>query len=136
MSAPHLPRPPSGQDEETVLEALLETDGHRVVRVEGSCMFPTLEPGDLALVVPFLGLPRPGQIVAARLEGFVAVRRLRRIEMRGGRRVYRLHGDGRDCPASAVQREDLLGRVGAVVRQGRRLDLDRRPGGPHDGVPG
>lgn len=134
MTTGPLPRP-SGQDEETVLEALLEAGGHGTVPVDGSCMLPTLHPGDLALVVPFLGLPRPGQVVAARVEGVVAVRRLKRVELRGGRRLYRLRGDVRGFPGSAVRREDLLGRVGAVVRQGRRLDLDPGPGRARDGVP-
>jgi peptidase S24-like protein len=135
MTTGRLPRS-TGKDEEIILEALLEATGLGSVTVDGSYMLPTLGPGDLALVVPFLGLPRSGQIVAARIAGTVVIRRLKSIEFLGGRRLYRLRGETRECPTTAVRREDLLGRVGSAVRQGRRFDLRGDPDRPREGVPG
>ncbi len=133
MSSAQVPRY-CEQEVETVLEVLLENGGHQAVPVLGSCMCPALGPGDLALVEPFLGLPRPGEIVAVRAGGIVVIRRLRCVDMRAGRRVYRLAGEVRDCAPSTARRDDLLGRVRAVVRQGRRLDLGSTPGSSRGGT--
>ena len=107
-----------------VLDALL-TDGHGwLVPVRGHSMLPALREGDVAVVAPFLGLPRLGQIVLARgAANLLLVHRLVDVEMRLGRRVYRLQGDAERAPDAGVLREDLLGRVIAVVRDGRRLSV-------------
>jgi polysaccharide export outer membrane protein len=112
------------RDAETVLCALLEAGRMLTVPVSGESMRPTLLPGDAVEVAPFLGLPRPGQIVMARLAGVLVAHRLRRVGMRKGRRLYRLQGDAERSPDRGILREDLLGRVVAVIRQGRRLELD------------
>ena len=107
-----------------VLEALL-SDGHgMLVPVRGRTMRPALVEGDLAVVAPFLGLPRPGQLVLARVAGnILVVHRLVDVELGQGRRIYRLQGDAEAAPDVGVLREDLLGRVIAVVRDGRRLPI-------------
>src|SRR5439155_13931525 len=95
-----------------VLDALL-SDGHgMLVPVRGRSMRPALSEGDVAVVAPFLGLPRPGQIVLARGAGNVlVVHRLVDVELGTGRRIYRLQGDAETAPDAGVLREDLLGRV-------------------------
>ncbi len=108
---------------DVVRETLLEPGGILVVPVDDSTMRPCLVPGDLVEVVPFLGLPRPGQIVVARVSGNLVARRLESVEMIGGRRRYRLRGDAGTEPVAGVLREDLLGRAVAVVRQGRRMGV-------------
>jgi hypothetical protein len=112
-------------DSRPVLDALL-LDGQGLhVTVHGWTMNPALLEGDVAVVAPFLGLPRPGMIVLARdSTSTLAVRRLVGIEMGALRRVYRLRGDSGNAPEAGVLREDLLGRVIAVVRDGRRLPID------------
>ncbi len=110
-----------------VLDALLRIGQGTLVPVTGSSMLPTLRPGDVVQVSPFLGLPRPGQLVLARLSGVLVVHRLVAVEMGAARRLYRLQGDAERGPDGAVLREDLLGRVTAVVRQGRRLEVEDRP---------
>ncbi|MFQ5876154.1 MAG: SLBB domain-containing protein [Acidobacteriota bacterium] len=110
-----------------VLDALLGAGSGVLVPVRGDSMRPALAGGDHVLVAPFLGLPRPGQIVLARRADGLVVHRLRRIEWRDGRRLYRLQGDALPYPDAGVLREDLMGRVVAVVRDGRRIDLDDRP---------
>jgi polysaccharide export outer membrane protein len=109
---------------ETVLLALMETGQVLTVPVRGESMRPTLLPGDAVEVAPFLGLPRPGQIVLARLSGALVAHRLRGVVMREGRRLYRLQGDAERGPDQGILREDLLGRVVAILRQGRRLELE------------
>jgi polysaccharide export outer membrane protein len=90
-------------------------------------MEPALRDGDAVVVAPFVGPPRPGQIVLARLGALLVAHRLRRIDApRGGPRLYRLAGDASGFDA-AVGRGDLLGRVTAILRAGRRLELDDSP---------
>ena len=116
---------PLERDAAPVLDALL-SDGHAaLVPVRGASMRPALVEGDVAVVSPFLGLPRPGQIVLARTgPNLLVVHRLVSVEMGGGRRLYRLQGDAERAPDDGVLREDLLGRVTAVVRNGSRLSID------------
>lgn len=110
-----------------VLEALMSLGRHTLVPVTGTSMRPTLVRGDVVEVGPFHGLPRAGQIVLARLRGALVVHRIVRIERANGRRVYRMRGDAEPGLDPGLLREDLLGRVRAVVRQGRRLEIDDRP---------
>ena len=134
MSAPRAPRlaghsePPSGaveRDALPVLDALL-SDGHStLVPVRGASMRPALIEGDVVVVSPFLGLPRPGQIVLARTAGGpLVVHRLVDVELQSGRRLYRLKGDTETGADAGVLREELYGRLIAVERDGQCLDAD------------
>ncbi len=108
-----------------VLDALLLGGHAALVPVTGASMRPSLIRGDVVVVSPFLGLPRPGQIVLARAHpGVLVVHRLVDVELRAGRRIYRLQGDAEPAPDAGVLREELLGRVTAVVRDGRRLPIE------------
>ncbi len=118
-----------------VLDAILSEGHGMLVPVRGRSMRPALVEGDVAVVAPFLGLPRPGQLVLARGAGNVlVVHRLVDIEMGTGRRIYRLQGDAEAAPDTGVLREDLLGRVIAVVRDGRRLPIDHPSFAPPAGL--
>ncbi len=110
-----------------VLDALLGIGGLISVPVRGPSMQPALMDGDVVIVAPFLGPPRPGQIVLARLRHGLVVHRLVRIELEAGRRRYGLQGDANGTPDPGILREDLLGRAVALVRQGRRFEIDDRP---------
>jgi polysaccharide biosynthesis/export protein len=110
-----------------VLEALMESGAMPSVRVAGRSMHPTLRDGDRVVAAPFLGLPKPGQIVLARVAGILVAHRLVAIQSGAGRRIYRLQGDAEAAPDAGILREDLLGRVVAVLREGRRLELDDSP---------
>jgi polysaccharide biosynthesis/export protein len=110
-----------------VLEALMETGTLPSVPVAGGSMHPTLRDGDRVVAAPFLGLPQPGQIVLARVAGVLVAHRLVAIQSASGRRIYRLQGDAEVAPDAGVLREDLLGRIVAVLRDGRRLEVDDSP---------
>jgi polysaccharide export outer membrane protein len=110
-----------------VLDALLGLGAEIMVPVRGSSMSPTLIDRDQVIVAPFLGPPRCGQIVMGRHGDRLVVHRLTRIEMRNGRRRYLLQGDARRRADPGILREDLLGRVVAFIRQGRRMGIDDRP---------
>lgn len=115
------------RDAAPVLDALLGVGGQMMIPVRGSSMRPTLHDGDHVIVGPFLGLPRVGQIALGRCGDRLVVHRLVGIERVDGRRCYLLQGDARHAPDAGLLREDLLGRVVAVVRQGRRIDIDDSP---------
>jgi polysaccharide export outer membrane protein len=117
----------TARDAAPVLEALMNIGQHTLVPVTGSSMRPTLLPGDAVEVGPFHGLPRPGQIVLARVASGLVVHRLVRVDMVDGRRSYRLRGDAGRALDAGLPRQCLLGRVRAFVRQGRRLEVDDRP---------
>jgi hypothetical protein len=119
-------RAEAATEAEVVRDTLLEPGQAMVVPAGDSAMRPCLVPGDLIEVAPFLGLPRPGQIVVARVSGNLTTRRLAGVEMIAGRRRYRLRGDAVPEGGEGVRREDLLGRVVAVVRHGRRMSMDDR----------
>lgn len=115
------------REAEPILDALL-SDGHLTfVPVRGRSMRPALVDGDTVVIGMFLGLPRPGQIVLARVEGILVVHRLVAVEMRDGRRRYRLQGDAEPEKNAAVTRENLLGRAVAIVRDGIRLPIEDDP---------
>ena len=119
------------QDVARVLDTLIEAGPFEALPVSGSIMSPTLLDGDSVIVMPFLGLPRAGQIVLARIAGRPAFRRLLGVSMVDGRRLYHLQGDVRPAALSRVHREDLFGRAIEVVREGRRRPIDegaRNPG--------
>jgi polysaccharide export outer membrane protein len=110
-----------------VLAALLEEGVSVGIPVTGDSMRPTLVPGDRVIAAPFLGLPRPGQIVLARAASALVAHRLARVDLIDGRRVYRLQGEACDAFDAGVPREALLGRVVAVLRRGERLPIDEGP---------
>ncbi len=112
------------RDAAPVLEALLDLGGTALMPVRGGSMHPTLRDGDRVMVAPFLGLPEPGQIVLARFAGNLIAHRLVSIQIQSGRRVYRLQGEHEPGYDAVALREDILGRVVAVLRQGRRIDID------------
>ncbi|MEE9291532.1 MAG: SLBB domain-containing protein [Acidobacteriota bacterium] len=114
-------------DADPVLDALVGFGGQMVIPVRGSSMHPTLVDGDRVIVGPFLGLPREGQIALGRQGVHLVVHRLVDVEMAGGRRRYVLQGDARQAPDRGLLREDLLGRVVAVERNGRRIEVDDSP---------
>ncbi|HKB07692.1 MAG TPA: S24/S26 family peptidase [Candidatus Polarisedimenticolia bacterium] len=112
------------RDAAPVIEAIL-ADGHALrIPVRGVGMHPALREGDVAVIAPFLGLPRIGQIVLARSAEGPLLARLVDVELQAGRRMYRLKDDAEGGADAGVMREELYGRLIAVERDGRCLDAD------------
>ncbi len=133
MSAGRLDREalaaPPGRDTpaletEPVLAALLQGGLDVSLPVRGDSMRPTLVPGDRIVVAPCLGLPRPGEILVRRDAAGIVAHRLVTVAMEDGRRVYRTQGDNEPGLDAGCRREELLGRVVAVLRDGRTLPID------------
>jgi polysaccharide biosynthesis/export protein len=127
MSATRLAATTGDREAAPVLEALLEGGLAVGIPVTGRSMAPTLVPGDRIVVAPFLGLPAPGQIVVFSAVAGIVAHRLVSVDLRDGRRLYRTQGDAEDGLDAGVRREELLGRVVEIVRDGRRLAIDDSP---------
>ena len=120
---------PGEHDTDLLLDVLLEAGLSGSIPVTDDGMRPTIGRDDRVIVTPFLGLPRPGQIVMARHQGRIVVRRLVEVRMAGGRRRYCLSADAAPGRTLAVLREDLIGRPAAILRRGILCPLDDGPGG-------
>jgi len=112
---------------ELLLDVILEAGLTGSIPVASDAMRPLLERDDRVIVTPFLGLPCPGQMVLARHEGRVVVRRLVDVRLSAGRRRYCLQADSGPAPEIEVLREDLLGRPSAVLRRGVISPLEDGP---------
>jgi polysaccharide export outer membrane protein len=123
---PGSPRPeaPGALETEPVLEALLQGGLDVSLPVRGDSMRPTLVPGDRIVVAPCLGLPRPGEILVRRDAAGIVAHRLVTVVLEDGRRLYRTQGDNEPGLDAGCRREELLGRVVAVLREGRTLPID------------
>lgn len=116
-------------DTDILLDALLEAGLSGSIPVTDDAMRPAIERDDRVIVTPFLGLPRPGQMVMARHQGRIVVRRLVEVRMAGGRRRYCLSADAAPGRTLVVLREDLIGRPTAILRRGILCPLDDAPRG-------
>ncbi len=115
---------PGGNDTDLLLDVLLEAGLSGSIPVSDDEMRPTIERDDRVIVTPFLGLPCPGQMVIARYQGRLVVRRLADVRLTEGRRRYCLKADTGPARRFEVLREDLIGRPTAIVRRGVLRTLD------------
>jgi signal peptidase len=94
------------------------------LRVAGSSMIPILWPGDLVFVRPcdFSQL-EPGMVIVFRQNERLVIHRIIRWEH--GAVVTR--GDARARLDGPVDREDVIGRVDEVLRNGKPVDLNGSP---------
>jgi ribosomal protein S18 acetylase RimI-like enzyme len=87
----------------------------------GRSMWPLLRPGDLTIAEPLTGAPREGDVLVYRKGTYLIAHRFIGL-LSDGR--LRLHGDfllDEDPPLAPT---DVLGRVVAIERDGRRISLD------------
>jgi len=89
-------------------------------RAMGGSMYPLIENGDVLTVVP-LGRRAlaPGDIVEFLHPGHGGLRVHRVVGRRNG--AYLVQGDGLSEPDGWIPRENILGRVTGITRQGRRI---------------
>jgi len=105
-----------------VLE-VLESTGQAKLAVTGTSMLPSIRPGDM-LEVRRQGMEAilPGDLVLFLRNGGFAAHRV--VEKAGepDRTLLITRGDALRVPDPPVTPEELLGRVTAILRGGRRLD--------------
>lgn len=104
------------------------------LRVDGDSMMPLVQPGDVMLVEPVLGADlRRGDVVAiCRPSGDVVTHRVVALRDDG----YVTKGDNRRHADPVWSETDLLGRVTAIERGARYIDLNERRRHVTNGVVG
>jgi signal peptidase I len=108
-----------------MLEHLLGR-GHAVrFRADGWSMYPTIRYGEVIVVQPLSGsTPLTGDILLyRRSEGAIAHRVIGTTWSAGGRPKLIFRGDAANCCDPPIDTAMLLGRVVAVERDGRTLQL-------------
>jgi len=90
----------------------------------GSSMIPAIYPGDLLLVRRDPGeRVRCGQVVLTRRDGQFYAHRVVRELQQGGERLWVTRGDALVDDDPPVSEHEVLGRVKAIVRRARRMDV-------------
>ena len=113
-------RPLSGVVLGELSRAVLERGAAFRFRAMGGSMYPMIENGDVLTVAP-LGrrVVSPGDVVEFRHPGHGGLRVHRVVGRRNG--AYLVQGDGLAEPDGWIPRENILGRVTEITRQGRRI---------------
>ena len=113
-------RPLSGVALGELSRAVLERGAAFRFRAMGGSMYPMIEKGDVLTVAP-LGrrAVSPGDVVEFLHPGHGGLRVHRVVGRRNG--AYLVQGDGRTEPDGWIPRENILGRVTEITRQGRRI---------------
>jgi signal peptidase I len=97
------------------------------LRVEGSSMMPTIRPGEAVIVKPATATNvKLKDIVFYQTERGVIGHRLVRITNRNGKLVLLARGDADKGASEPVAPAQILGRLVAVERNGRCIDLAGR----------
>ena len=113
-------RPLSGVALGELSRAVLERGAAFRFRAMGGSMYPMIENGDVLTVVP-LGrrAVSPGDVVEFLQPGHGGLRVHRVVGRRNG--ACLIQGDGLTEPDGWIPRENILGRVTEITRQGRRI---------------
>jgi len=110
--------------EMALAEEVLRSYGRLRIVARGSSMVPSIFPGDVLVVKrdPLARL-RPGQIVLASREGRFFAHRVVRLTALGGKPRVITRGDALRQNDPAFQQEEILGRVTAVIRGQKNIQL-------------
>jgi len=109
----------------TLAAEMLRSFGEIRSVVRGASMIPTMFPGDVAIVRRETACTaRPGDVMLFFRDGFFCAHRLV-DKTRGGEPVRLIaRGDALGKNDSPFAGKELLGRVTAVIRRGKRIELD------------
>lgn len=107
----------------------LQTFGELRFAALGSSMIPAIFPGDILIVrrEPAAAISCGDVALSFAEERLRAHRVVRRMED-GGRLTFVTQGDALSEGDRPIGEAELLGRVTAIIRRRRRIELDRRPG--------
>jgi signal peptidase I len=103
----------------------LKRRGRIALRVHGSSMLPWVRPGDVGVIRQIsIENVRCGDVVLFRRDNHLFVHRI--VEKRGSQDTAQLFSKGDAHPTSdgVVEKQELLGRVMRIYRNGQRIDLD------------
>jgi signal peptidase I len=109
----------------TLATEMLRSFGEIPSVVRGASMIPTMFPGDVVVVRRETArTARPGDVMLFFREGFFCAHRLVDKTQEGKSLLLIARGDalGKNDPPFAEK--ELLGRVTAVIRRGKRIELD------------
>lgn len=90
----------------------------------GVSMLPILYPGDLLTIESFASEPRCGEIVLCRHTNGFRVHRIVKILGNAPDALYILRGDALTQHDPPAHRDDLLGRLTSLERNGARFEID------------
>ena len=99
---------------------LREGSSVRVV-VKGHSMRPFLRTGDVVELRPLSHPARRGDVLAVSLGGQIALHRVVRVAGTGAGRQVFLRGDGHQHEHGPHGEDDIVGALGGVCRDGRRI---------------
>jgi signal peptidase I len=110
--------------EMALAEEVLKSYGKLRIMARGSSMVPTIFPGDILFVErdPLARL-RPGHVVLASREGRFFAHRVVRLTALGGPARVITRGDALRENDPPFSREEILGRVTALIRGQRQIEL-------------
>jgi hypothetical protein len=101
---------------------ILKSSGQAKLRVTGTSMLSSIWPGDILEVRrQNAGEICPGEVVLFERDGRLLAHRVVEKVGRPERTLLVTRGDGLRVPDSPVSPEELLGRVTAILRGGRRI---------------
>jgi len=109
-------------------EELLRDFGDLRFRASGGSMLPTILPGDVLMVrrEP-IGAIRPGDVVLSRRVGRFYAHRVVRIENHASGMHLITRGDALAYEDDPASENELLGRIPALIRSGKRIELAGAP---------
>ena len=115
---------------ELIAGALRAADGPLVIRAGGSSMVPAIWPGDtIEIHAPGGARMAAGQVAVFSRDDRLFAHRIIAIEERAGVAQFITRGDALAASDPPVACAEILGYVGAVIRDGRRIPIAcRAPG--------
>jgi hypothetical protein len=108
---------------------VLQSFGELRFVARGGSMLPSILPGDTLLVrrQPVASI-RPGQVVLCRREGAFCAHRVMFKTQCDGRWSFRTAGDALSGEDGPIAEAEFLGRVFAVIRRGKHIELTESRG--------
>lgn len=108
-------------------EEVLRSSGRLQFVARGSSMIPAILPGDVLLARhQSIHSIRRGEIALWSRDGRFCAHRVLRLEEADERREIVTRGDALRRDDQPIQADEFLGCVYAIVRRGKRIDLNRR----------
>ena len=94
------------------------------MRVRGGSMFPSLRAEDVLVIAPMVpDQIRRGAVILAHCGDRLVAHRVRHVRLEAGVTIITTRGDNRRDDDAAITSKEVIGKVVAVERRGRRLPV-------------